>query len=82
MLDPNEAIKMSQNSEKLYSPLENKSKLETDYEVVEEKLIENTKNVNSGILVMRWIMMREWRLKYMFFISNLVAKAPGLNLAK
>ena len=53
MLDPNEARKMSQNSEKLYSPLENKSKLETDYEVVVEKLIENTKNVNSGILVMR-----------------------------
>ena len=68
---------MSQNSEKLYSPLENKSKLETDYEVVEEKLIENTKNVNSGILVMRWIMMREWRLKYMFFISNVVVTAPA-----
>ena len=49
ILYPNEATKMSQNSV-LYSPLENKNELETDYEVVEEKLIENTNNVNSAIL--------------------------------
>ena len=44
---------MSKNSGKIYRPLENENENEpdTDFEVVEKKLIENTNNVNGDNLV-------------------------------
>ena len=42
---------MSKNSGKIYSPLENENERDTDFEVVEKKLIENTNNVNGDNLV-------------------------------